>query len=78
MAMDHNHEQNNTVKESGGVIGLISNPGALRRWMVSGPEVARIVTEFENDAFKIPNNDNRHHEQHYGMQAAFHKEVKSL
>ena len=38
------------VKGSGGAIGLTGNPGALRRWMVAGPEIARITTEFEEQA----------------------------
>ncbi len=41
MAIDQCHEQNNAmVKGSGGAIGLMGNPGALRRWMVAGPEIA--------------------------------------
>lgn len=63
------------VKESGGVIGLTNNPGALRRWMVASPEVARIVTEFEECAMKTHSKDNRHHDQHQGVQTAFHKDV---
>ncbi len=49
MALDQCHEQNNAmVKGSGGAIGLTGNPGALRRWMVVGPEIARITAEFED------------------------------
>ena len=51
MVIDQCHEQNNAmVKGSGGAIGLTGNPGALRRWMVAGPEIARIITEFEEKA----------------------------
>ena len=51
IAIDQCHEQNNAmVKGSGGAIGLTGNPGALRRWMVAGPEIARIITEFEEQA----------------------------
>ena len=38
---------NAVVKGSGGAIGLTGNPGALRRWMVAGREIAGITTEFE-------------------------------
>ena len=50
IAIDQCHEQNNAiVKDSaGGAIRLMTSPGALRRWMVAGPEVARMVTEFES------------------------------
>ncbi len=47
--IDHAHEQNNAlVKVDGGAVGLTGNPSALRRWMVSGPEIARIISKFEN------------------------------
>ena len=53
MSVDQCHEQNNAVvKGSGGAIGLTGNPGALRRWMVAGPEIARITTEFEEQAIR--------------------------
>ena len=55
MARDQYHEQNNaTVKESGGAVGLTTDPSALRRWMVAGPEVAQIVTEYEQYALMTP------------------------
>ena len=39
---DQGHEQENKiVKGSGDVIGLAKNPDAFRRWMLSGPEMAR-------------------------------------
>ena len=81
MAIDQCHEQNNaTVKGSGGAVGLTDNPSALRRWMVTGPEVARMVTEFEDYALGSRSQDigHRHHEQHPGVQAAFIKDVRSL
>ena len=47
MPLDESHEQNNAcVKADGGAIGLTQNPTALLRWMVSGPEMARVVGEF--------------------------------
>ena len=30
-------------KGDGGAVGLTENPAALRRWMVSGPEMARLI-----------------------------------
>ena len=83
IAIDQCHEQNNAmVKGSGGAIGLTGNPGALRRWMVAGPEIARIITEFEEQARRPQNKEkdsgDRHQDQHPGVQAAFQKEVKTL
>ena len=80
MAIDQYHEQNNaTVKESGGAIGLTTDPLALRRWMVAGPEVARIVVEFEEYA-NIAQEDGKHlhHEQYCSVQRTFQKDVNSL
>ena len=80
MAIDQCHEQNNaTVKESGGAIGLTTDPLALRRWIVAGPEVARIVVEFEEYA-SIAQEDGKHlhHEQYCSVQRTFQKDVNSL
>ena len=45
--LDESHEQNNAiVKGDGGAVGLTENPSALLRWMVAGPEMARVVSEF--------------------------------
>jgi len=77
MAIDQCHEQNNAViKGSGGAVGLTDNPAALRRWMVAGPEIARIVADFEN--FNAQSRDNRHHEQEPAVQEVFKKHVRSL
>ena len=35
------------MKDGGGAVGLTENPAALRRWMVTGPEMARVIEEFE-------------------------------
>lgn len=48
IVLDQVHEQVNAeVKGEGGAVGLAENPAALRRWMVSGPEISRMVQEFE-------------------------------
>ena len=80
MAIDQCHEQNNAnIKDSaGGAIGLMTNPGALRCWMVAGPEVARMVTEFESLQAHTHVDDHKHHEQYPGVQVAFLEEVKCL
>ena len=47
--IDQADEQNNElIKGDGGIIGITENPGALLRWMVAGPELARIVKELDN------------------------------
>ena len=82
LSTDHAHEQNNAkVKGCGGAIGLTENPGALRRWMVAGPEVARIVEEFEASCTKeksVRNQKPRHHEQVLFAQKEFKADVDAL
>ena len=68
MALDQAHELNNgLVKGSGGAIGLTGNPGAYKHWMVAGPEIARITTEFEEQAIKQQDDygdmQHNHHDQ---------------
>ena len=47
MANDQAHDQANAViKGEGGAIGVTEDPSALRRWMVAGPEVSRLATEY--------------------------------
>ncbi len=49
LALDQSHEQANAIiKADGGAIGLTEDPSALRRWMVAGPEVSRLVALYEN------------------------------
>ncbi len=69
MAIDQCHEQNNAdVKGSiGGAIGLMTNPVALERWMVTGLGVARMVKEFESSLAGTKGNNHRHHEQQYKL-----------
>ncbi|VDI74380.1 Hypothetical predicted protein, partial [Mytilus galloprovincialis] len=82
MAIDQAHEQNNAcVKADGGAVGLTENPGALRRWMVAGPEMARLVNEFENvtECFVNTNASNKlHHEQTLSFQESFRNDIVSL
>ena len=48
IALDQVHEQHNCiVKDNGGGVGLTESPAALQRWMVSGPEMARLINDFE-------------------------------
>ena len=82
IAIDQAHEQNNAmVKGEGGAVGLTENPSALRRWMISEPEIARIVNEFEvgmdvKESDKQPNE--KHHEEARSAQVAYFKNTKSL
>ena len=78
IALDHAHEQvNAVVKGEGGAVGLTDSPDALLRWMVSVPEVSRMVEEFESSV-KTIKNDNKHHEQTPAAQSKFLEDVQNL
>ena len=81
IAIDQAHEQNNAiVKGDGGAVGLTENESALRRWMVSGPAIARVVNEFEDDINVASSNDvkTKHHEEQRSFQVKSFKDVKAL
>ena len=65
------HEQGYAnVKGEGGAVGLTDNPSALRRWMVAGPDLSRMIQEFESS-----DNQTVENEQKSCMQNAFCKDV---
>ena len=79
IALDHAHEQENaSIKGEGGAVGLTENPSALQRWMIGGPETARMVTEYESQSAPEKKQSTKHHEQVPSVQNAFLKNVKSL
>ncbi|KAJ8372691.1 hypothetical protein AAFF_G00280200 [Aldrovandia affinis] len=80
IALDQAHEQNNAlVKGDGGAVGLTENPAALRRWMVSGPEMARLISEFQATTEKrMKKTELKHHEQTKHTQVAFARDVRAL
>ena len=74
MPIDQAHEQNNeVVKSSGGAVGLTENPSAFRRWMVSGPEQARLLKEVEEECISNMNDPEPefHHEEGFSTQKSF-------
>ena len=45
--LDYNHEQlNDKIKGIGGAIGLTENDSNLQRWLLAGPETARLIDKF--------------------------------
>ena len=80
MAIDQAHEQNNAaIKGDGGAIGLTEDPGALRRWMVAGPEVSHLVCAYEAiSGVKDATISTKHHEQTLSAQTSFLERVEAL
>ena len=78
IGLDHNHEQlNKDIKGDSGVKGLFNNPDSLRKWMIAGPEIARLVREFEKD-LKEDGFEHLHHEESFSHQKEFLKDVSNL
>lgn len=76
ISVDHAHEQaNKLIKEEGGAVGLTESEQALRRWMVAGPEISRMLNDFEN---ATEMDTARHHEQTAAHQKSFLNGLKSL
>ena len=78
--IDQAHEQENKlVKGSGGVIGITNSPSSLRRWMLSGPQISRMVEEFQDQYLDDDQElEQRHHEQDLPTQTTFQRQVVSL
>jgi len=75
--IDQAHEQNNAaIKGDGSAVCVTDNSRALRQWTMAGPEVARLIEEFQ-DATEPDNQsqDTKHHDQSASVQTAFLKDV---
>jgi len=81
LPIDHAHEQaNKRVKGVGGIIGLTENPDMLERWMVTGPEISRVVDDFTrvNDNDDEDDEELHHHEEQFASQHRFQRHAKDL
>lgn len=58
---------------------MTEDPAALRQWMVSGPEVSRLVGCYEElSGAKDATNNTKHHEQSGSVQSKFFAKVGQL
>jgi len=79
MAMDQSHKQlNKSIKGEGGAVGLTEDSVALRRWMIAGSELSRLVTKFEETVNDGSAPSTKYREQVPHVQATFAKGVRSL
>ena len=83
MALDQVHEQNNKIiKRVGGTTSLLNtqDESALIRWETCGPEVARIVSEFEDFLYNQDTFSNvaKHHEYNEKFRQKFNTDAESL
>ena len=75
--LDQAHEQNNAcVNGDGGRVGLLDHPCALGCWMVTTPEVERVIMEFEANMHPS-SGETRHHYTTPSAQKMFAKDLRS-
>ena len=82
IALDQVHEQNNRkIKGISGATHLINrqNDSALIRWELCGPEIDRLLTDFE-DNINITNKEgiSKHHEDNETFQSNFYSDVENV
>jgi len=61
-----------------GMIGLTENPGALRKWLLTTPELATCVSTFEEAAFGVRGDDRRHHSDNKSFIQLFRRDSAAL
>ena len=68
------------LKVMGGAVGLRVNAHALARWMIAGPEFARVVQEFESTlkSKDSPTDNPCHNDQSSNVQHKFRNDVKAF
>ena len=79
--LDQVHEQHNKmIKGKGGIIGITQNPSALRRWMMSGPEIAHIIDQFESSVLGNSSESGkyRHHTETRAEQIRIQKKTNAV
>ena len=77
LPLDQAHEQNNEkVKGSWGAVGLTEKPVAFKKWMVAGPEQARLISEYEDENLPEVEDNNFHHEE--GLQYLHRKGSRTM
>lgn len=63
-----------------GAVGLMQNQDSLCIWTIAGPQLSRVIDEFEN-AMEFSSkgvSENRHHEQAKSVQLKFKRHVNAL
>lgn len=81
IGLDHNHEQlNSIIKGVGGAIGLTESDASLKRWVVTGPEVSRLLEEFESSTadVEMPSSNKEHHNANKTSQKTFREDIDKL
>ena len=70
--------QLSSFQGDGGAIGLTEDESALRRWMVAGPEVSRLASNYESKCGKKDENRKHHEETKSCQKVIFLRRVAKL
>ena len=78
IAFDQNHEQQNKeLKIHGGTLNL-TDDCIFKEWFVAGPEIARVIEEFEGGMCSNKGLIPKHHDQSPSVQKRFAADTKAL
>ena len=78
MGKDQSHEQSNKkLQSAGGLSDLYDEPDTLALYMLSTPDMLRIIEEFEL-VLNTESKSTKHHEEAHSLQVKFLRDVKSL
>ena len=68
------------MKDEGGIIGLTQDANFLLRWAVAGPELVRVISEFEETMVgkQQSSGQRNHHEQTRSTQKLFVGQVEAV
>ena len=78
IGFDQTHEQQNKeLKMHGGTLNL-SDECVFTKWAVAGPEIARVITEFEAGMYTRKNAVLKHHDHSPSVQQTFFAHTKAL
>ena len=78
IGFDHNHEQENKeLQMHGGTLNL-SDECVFTEWSVAGPEVTRVIAEFEAGMTSSKDPIPKHHDQSPSVQNRFVADTKAL
>ena len=79
LAHDEVHEQLCAMlKRDGRAIDLTENEAALMLWLVAGPEMTRILHEYDEKHSNAKDNTEHHHEPIFSVQKMFLDQVKTI
>ena len=79
IALDQNHEQQNAIlKGDGGIVGITEDESAPRRWLITSPDISRVVQEYKSSFQDLKYKDIRHHDQVLSVQKTFSRDVSKL